>query len=197
MAQMTGGGRVDGHRGGDVGEREAVEQDLHVLQRGDGDAALAELAEGLGGVGVVAVERGHVEGDREAGVALREQVLEAGVGLLGGAEAGEHAHRPELAAVAGGVDAAGEGVLAGVSDGLRVVSRAVRALDRAAGGGHEGVWALGCAVLSAVRGARRALGGICLAHGESIGRIARQSWRVFCQLARIGEFSIANVDNLC
>ena len=36
-------------------------------QGGDADAALAELAQRLRGVGVVAVERGHVEGDGEAG----------------------------------------------------------------------------------------------------------------------------------
>src|SRR4030066_222563 len=47
-----------------------------------------------------------------AGLAGREQVLEAGVGLLGAAEAREHAHRPLAAAIAGGMDAAREGVLA-------------------------------------------------------------------------------------
>ena len=56
---------------------------LHVGQGRDRHAALAELADGLRRVGVVAVQGRHVEGDREAGLALREQVLEARVGLLG------------------------------------------------------------------------------------------------------------------
>jgi hypothetical protein len=45
-----------------------------------------------------------------------EEVAEALVRLLGGAEAGELPHRPEAAAVHGGVDAAGEGVGAGVAE---------------------------------------------------------------------------------
>ena len=68
-----------------------VEQHLHVGERGDGDAARAELALGLGIVGVVAVERRHVEGDREAGLAGVEQRAEARVRVLGRAEAREHA----------------------------------------------------------------------------------------------------------
>ena len=64
-----------------------------------------------------------------------QQVLEAGVGLFGGAEAGEHAHGPQAAAVQGGVDAAGVGVLAGEAQVLLVihagdVQRGVEALHR-------------------------------------------------------------------
>ena len=51
------------------------------------DAARPELALGLGIVGVVAVQRRHVVGDRQAGLAGREQRPEAGVRVLGGAEA--------------------------------------------------------------------------------------------------------------
>ena len=94
-----------------------VEEDLHVGERADGDAAGPELALGLGVVGVVAVEGGHVVGDREPGLAGVEEGAEAGVRVLGGAEAGEHPHRPEPAPVAGGVDAAGEGRGAGLADG--------------------------------------------------------------------------------
>src|SRR4030065_65571 len=53
----------------------------------------------LGGVGVESVEGGQVEGDGETGLAVLQQVLEAGVGLLGAAETGEHAHRPLSPAV--------------------------------------------------------------------------------------------------
>ena len=50
-----------------------------------------------------------------------QQVLEARVGLLGRAEAGEHAHGPEPAAVAGGVDATREGIAAGQAQVTLVV----------------------------------------------------------------------------
>ncbi len=50
-------------------------------------------------VGVVAHDGGHVEGHGEAGLAPLEQELVALVGVLGGAEAGELAHRPEAAPV--------------------------------------------------------------------------------------------------
>ena len=66
-----GRGGVDGHGGADLADRQAVEQDLHVGQAGDGHAAGAELALRLGLVVVVAVEGGHVVGDRQAGPAGR------------------------------------------------------------------------------------------------------------------------------
>ena len=100
-----------------------VEQQLHVGEAADGDAAGAELALGLRVVGVVAVQRRHVVGDREAGLAGVEELAEPGVRVLGRPEAGEHAHRPRARAVAGGVDAAGERRLAGeahVPDGVHV-----------------------------------------------------------------------------
>ncbi len=142
------GRAVDRHRGGDLVERQAAEQDLHVGQGGDGDAALAELADGFRRVRVVAVERGHVERDREARLALFEQVAEARVGFLGRAEPGEHAHGPQLAAVAGGVHAAGVGVAAGQAQVALVVEagdigRGVEPLDRDAGHRGEGIVALG------------------------------------------------------
>jgi hypothetical protein len=80
-----------------------------------------------------------------------EQILEARVGLLGSAEAGEHTHRPELAAVAGRVDAASKRIFAGVSDLTQIlilgqVERCIEALDRRAGSGHKRPIALGCAL---------------------------------------------------
>ena len=73
---------------------------------------------------------------REPGLAVVEQVVEALVGLLGGAEAGELPHRPQAAAVHRRVDAAGERKLARVADLLVVradVLRPVERLDRLAG----------------------------------------------------------------
>ena len=75
-----------------------------------------DLAERAGVVGVVAHQRGHVEGGREPRLAVLEQVVEALVGLLAGAEAGELAHRPQPPAVHRVVDAARERVLAGTAD---------------------------------------------------------------------------------
>ena len=70
---------------------------------------------------VVAHERRHVEGGREPGLAVLEEVAEALVRLLGRAEAGELAHRPEAAAVHRRVDAARERILARVAEVAAVV----------------------------------------------------------------------------
>ncbi len=92
-------GAVDGHRGGDLVERNPVEERLHVRQRRDGHAALADLPLRARVVAVVPHQRREVEGHREAGLPAREQELVALVGVLGRAEAGELPHGPELAAV--------------------------------------------------------------------------------------------------
>ncbi len=114
--EQDAGGRVDGHRGGDGVERDALEEALHVFDGVDGDADLADFAEGHGVVGVVADLGGEIEGDGEAGGAVGEEEFVAAVGLLGVAHAGVLAHGPEAAAVHGGLDAAGVGVLAGVAE---------------------------------------------------------------------------------
>ena len=59
-------------------------------------------------VGVVAHQGGHVEGRRQAVLSLTEQEVEALVGVLGRAEAGELAHRPAAAQVHARVRAAQE-----------------------------------------------------------------------------------------
>ena len=112
------GRRVDGHRHGDLAEVDAAEQRLHVVERVDRHALAADLAERAHVVGVVAHQRRHVEGGAQARLAVVEQVAEALVGLLGGAEAGELAHRPQPAAVHARVDAAGERILAREADPL-------------------------------------------------------------------------------
>ena len=135
---------VDRHRDRDLIERDAVEQDLHVGQRGDADAALAELARGDRLVGVVAHQRGQIEGHAQAVLAVGEQVEEARVRLLGAAEAGELANRPRPAAVAGRVDAARVGRLTRQPEVTRRLDAArgevglvVEPLDRARGDGPE------------------------------------------------------------
>ncbi len=72
---------------------------LHVVERVDRHPLAADLAERARAVGVVAHQRGHVKRGREAGLAVLEQIVEALVGLLAGAESRELAHRPQAAAV--------------------------------------------------------------------------------------------------
>ena len=78
---------VDRHRGGHLAHRDAAEERLHVVERVHRHALAADLAERARVVGVVAHQRRHVERGREAGLPVVEQVAEALVGLLGGAEA--------------------------------------------------------------------------------------------------------------
>ena len=76
-------------------------------------------------------ERRHVERRRQAGLPVLQQVPEALVRFLGPAEAGELAHRPELAAVHRRVDAARERIDARVAEVALVVDvDAVRRVER-------------------------------------------------------------------
>ena len=123
------------------------QQHLHVFEGRYRHAALTELTQGFGGVGVVAHQGGQVVGDRETRLPLLEQVLEAGVGLFGGAEAGEHAHGPQAAAMQGGVHPARVGILAGEAQVGQVVEvgeveGGVQPLDGFGGGGDEARLAL-------------------------------------------------------
>ena len=77
-----------------LAQRQVVEQDLHVIDGADGHADPTDLAGRELGVGVVAHLGGQVEGHRQAGLALVEQVPEALVGLRRGGEAGVLAHGP-------------------------------------------------------------------------------------------------------
>ena len=110
--QQDGRGRVDRHRGADVPERQAVDEDRHVGEAADRDADPAHLAFGRRGVRVVAHLRGQVERDRQAGLAVVQEVPEPAVRLLGGREPRVLAHGPEAAAIHRGLDPAGERVLA-------------------------------------------------------------------------------------
>ncbi len=158
-------GGVDRHRRGHAVERDALEQVLHVLQRGDGHADLAHLAARDRRVRIVTHLCGQVEGDRETGLSLVEQEAVTLVGLRGRAEARILAHRPQPRAIATRVDAARERELA------RRLARAVggdvggsvHALDRLAPGrlglalaaAHRGLLTAGCCRASSA-GWRRA-----------------------------------------
>src|SRR3712207_8561561 len=56
--------------------------------------ALADLALAVGVVGVATHQRGQVERSRQPVAPGPEDLLEAGIGVLGSAEAGEHPHGP-------------------------------------------------------------------------------------------------------
>ena len=101
---------VHRHRHGHLVERDAVEQDLHVLDGVDGHAGLADVADDPRVVAVVAAVGGEVEGDREAHLPGGEVGPVEGVRLLGGGEAGVLADRPRAVRVHRGPDAPDEGV---------------------------------------------------------------------------------------
>ena len=73
-AEQPHRGGVDRHRRVHRLERELVEEHPHLAEVGHRHADLADLAPGEDVVGVVAGLRGEVEGDREAGLALRQVV---------------------------------------------------------------------------------------------------------------------------
>ena len=98
-AQQHGRGRVDRHRRRDGVQRDPVERGAHVVDRVDRDAGAADLAEAALVVGVQAELGRQVERHRQPGRAVREQVLVALVGLLGGRVARVLAHRPGARAV--------------------------------------------------------------------------------------------------
>ena len=108
--------RVDGHRDRGLFQIDAAEKNFHVFERIDGHAALADLAFAGGMVGVVAHQRGQIEGDGESAAAMLQQIFVALVGLLGRGEAGELPHGEKLAAISGGVNAARVGWLAGIAE---------------------------------------------------------------------------------
>ena len=65
-------GAVHGHRDRHLIERNLVEEDLHVLDRIDGHACLAHIADHALVVGVVAAVRGQIERDGQALLSRRE-----------------------------------------------------------------------------------------------------------------------------
>ncbi len=100
---------VHGHRHGHLVERNAVEQDLHVLDGVDRDAGLADIADDARMVAVIAAMGGEIEGDGQALLAGGEGLAVEGVGLLGGREAGILPDGPGPVGIHRGAQAAGEG----------------------------------------------------------------------------------------
>jgi hypothetical protein len=64
-------------------------------------------------IGIHSHLRWQVKGYREAGLSVGEKVFEPAIGFSGGSVSGVLPHRPKLASVSGGLNAAGERVFAG------------------------------------------------------------------------------------
>ena len=133
---------VDGHRGRDLVEGDAVEEYLRVGKAVYRDADLAALADRHRVVGVVAYLGRKVERDRKSRRTLAQQVAVTLVGILGGREARVLAHRPEAPSVHRGLHAARVGEYAGESEILGVVHAvhvfgSVRPLEGDASAGRE------------------------------------------------------------
>ena len=75
-------------------ERDAVEQDLHVLDRIDRDARLADVADDARMIAVVAAVRREIERDRQSHLTGREVLAVERVRLLRGGEARVLTNRP-------------------------------------------------------------------------------------------------------
>ena len=85
---------VHGHADRHLAERDAVEQQLHVLDAVDRDARHADVAGDARIVAVVAAVGGEIEGDAQALLPRGEVAAVEGVGFLGGREAGILADGP-------------------------------------------------------------------------------------------------------
>jgi len=98
--------RVDDRRGGidregsrDLADVDAVEQDLHVPQRVDGDPLPADLPLAHRVIRIDPHQARHVERGRQPRLALVDEVVEPLVGLLGRPEPRKLPHRPRPAAI--------------------------------------------------------------------------------------------------
>ncbi len=115
-------GGVDRHRRVHVGQRDLVEEPAHLAEVRHGHADLADLAAGQRAVRVVAGLGRQVEGDRQAGLALREVGAVERVGRRGGGVPGVRAHHPGLVLGRDPAGRSGEAVM-GPSVGPRLPTR--------------------------------------------------------------------------
>ena len=109
--ERHGGRPADRHRRADVAQGDRVEQRLEIVEGIGRHAASPHLALAARVVGVQPHQGGHVEGDAEPALTLRQQEAVPRVGLGGRAEPGELPHGPQAAPVHRGVDPAREGEL--------------------------------------------------------------------------------------
>ena len=124
--------RVDRHRGRDLLKRNALGQRLHVLERGDRYADLANLTQRLFVVRVEADLRRQVEGHREPSLSLLKQELVPLVRLRSVSEPRRTAASSTAARGTSSVDTTGERELARIPQLLVVVplSKVLGAVER-------------------------------------------------------------------
>jgi len=101
-------GAVHGHRHAHLGEWNAIEQDLHVLDRIDRHAGLADVAGDPRVVGIIAPVGGEIEGHRQALLPGGQVLAVERVAILRRREAGILPDGPGLARIHGRAHAAGE-----------------------------------------------------------------------------------------
>src|SRR6266550_6232571 len=92
-------GSVDRHRRRHFVERDTIEQNLHVGETRNRDAALSNFSFGSGVIGVVSHQRWKIECYRKASLPVREEELVALIRVASASESRELAHRPQLAAI--------------------------------------------------------------------------------------------------
>ena len=106
-SEENGGWRVNCLRYRSLLERNAVEQNFHVRQRRNGDAAFSDFPFGERRICVIAHQGRQVIGDRQTGLALFQKVLESRIRFFWRPKTGELPHCPNLAAVTISMNAAG------------------------------------------------------------------------------------------
>ena len=89
-------------------KRDAIEQDLHVLNTVDGDARLADIADDARMVTVITAVRGKIEGHGQPLLPRREVAPVEGVRFLSGRKARILPDRPRATSIHGGAHAACE-----------------------------------------------------------------------------------------
>ena len=166
---------VHRHRHRHLVERNPIKQDLHVLDRVDRHAGLADIASDTRVVAVIAAVRGQIEGHAHPLAASRKRFAVESVALLGGGKARVLTDRPRTHRVHRGLRAADErlearqrvGVLqvGGVGRGVqRLDGQALRrdpvqrrqvAIRRRFGGGTRPLGQRGVLELGVFRGAGR------------------------------------------
>jgi hypothetical protein len=87
------------HGNGHLVEGNTVEEDLHVLNRVDGDSRFSDVADNPGVVGVIPAVRGEVERNGKSGLTSLQIAAVKGIGLFSGRESGVLSDRPGASGV--------------------------------------------------------------------------------------------------
>ena len=114
-AQKNRGGGVYGHGGTDLVQGNTLQQGFHVLQATNGHPTFPTSPWAKGWSESYPIWVGQVEGHRQPGLALLQQVAKTLIGVGGGGVAGILPHGPHAPTVGVGLDTTGIGVLPGIA----------------------------------------------------------------------------------